>query len=90
MKYSPEPSDITVIRLKSDNYDLWVSESAYHYIKLQMSTGDYHTHKARSVKIPARKFDPYSFKSGYLDIEEGEETVWMTYIDGDCFFEYYD
>lgn len=81
---------VTVIRLKSDNIDCWVSERAYEYITATMSTGDWHTHKARKVQIPGVKFDPHTFRYDYLDIEEGEETIWWVYTsDGDCYAEYY-
>lgn len=41
-----------VILLNSDNYDNEiVTEAEYQEIRLQMSTGDFHTHTAK--KIPA-------------------------------------
>ena len=43
---------ITVVQLKCDNFDGLVSIEAYEEIRLQMSTGDYHTHKAKKVRVP--------------------------------------
>jgi len=41
-----------LIKLKSDNYNQIVTEAAYKEIRLQMSTGDFHTHKATVIKKP--------------------------------------
>lgn len=40
-----------VIKLKSDNFNCLVTKEAYKEIRLQMSTGDFHTHKAREVTV---------------------------------------
>lgn len=45
---------ITVIQLKSDNFNGLVSLQAYEEIRLQMSTGDFHTHKATKVQVSQR------------------------------------
>ena len=36
-------------RIKSDNYDCYMTPAAYKIIQLEMSTGDWHTHKKREV-----------------------------------------
>ena len=43
---------IKVIRLNSDNYEnALVTKEAYEEIRLQMSTGDFHTHKIETVLV---------------------------------------
>lgn len=40
-----------VIQIKSDNFDGLVTREAYEEIRLQMSTGDFHTHKHSTVTV---------------------------------------
>jgi len=43
---------IKVIKLTSDNYEnTLVTQAAYEEIRLQMSTGDFHTHKIETVLV---------------------------------------
>lgn len=42
----------TVIKVESDNVDGYMTFEAYAELRLQMSTGDFHTHKHEVVKVP--------------------------------------
>lgn len=43
---------IQVIKLKSDNYEnALLTIEAYNEVRLQMSTGDFHTHKVETVLV---------------------------------------
>lgn len=43
---------IKVIRLHSDNFEgSLMTPEVYYEIKLQMSTGDFHTHKAEEIEV---------------------------------------
>ena len=88
-----------VYRLKSDNYNCWVSLEAYKEIILQMSTGDYCTHKAKAFKVNSNTLENIKWhqSKGYIDItycfepELGDEhyTKCYSFYDGfgDCTFE---
>lgn len=51
MRTKQKAKKFNAIRLKSDNFDGLVTVDAYNEITLQMSTGDYHTHTAKKVKV---------------------------------------
>lgn len=45
-------SDITVIQLFSDNFNGdYLTPEAYNEVRLQMSTGDFHTHKVLHLTV---------------------------------------
>lgn len=79
---------ITVIRLKSDNFDCYVSEYAYKDISLQMSSGDYGSHRARYVLVSPNQLEniKYNSKMGYVDKTE-DQCFWFYPGDGDCYIE---
>ena len=42
----------TVIRVISDNIEGYMTFEAYKELRLQMSTGDFHTHTHEVVEVP--------------------------------------
>lgn len=40
------------MHVKSDNFDGYMSIPCYREFRLELSTGDFHTHKATSMAIP--------------------------------------
>lgn len=42
---------ITVIKLKSDNFDCLVTKEVYAQIRLEMSSGDFGAHQAYEVEV---------------------------------------
>jgi len=90
----------TIVRLKSDNYDCYVSESAYNEICLQMSTGDHATHRAKVVTVDCDKLNNIqfhsvgSYSSGFVDYLRVEDEfvdgamAWYCYDGGDCYISF--
>ena len=85
---------ITVIRLKADNYDCWVSEEAYQELRLLMSTGDFHTHRTKTLEVTPDQLENLKFHSGkgfldFIDFRDGEPgNCWYWYDgSGDCVVE---
>lgn len=78
----------TIYFLKSDNIQAWVSESFYQELRLQMSTGDFHTHRARSVQLDPNQLEDLKYHSGkqFIDLVPcGEEQLIYDYDGaGDC------
>jgi hypothetical protein len=88
----------TVYRLKSYNFDSWVSEAAYQVISWEMSTGDYATHRKRAVELDANQLDNLIYHGStrnkfgkvvkerkFTDFSDG---VWLYYDGlGDCYCE---
>jgi len=75
---------ITVIRLKSDNYNCYVSIDAYKAITLEMSTGDYGSHQSREIEVSCNKYQDilFSNKFGFIDLEitqYEEDSYWVIY-----------
>ena len=86
-----------VYRIKSDNFDGWCSFQGYQYLIMTMSTGDYHTHKARKFEVDSNTLDKIMWhssirnangsvrrQSGFLDITTDDETgeTLEVYYDG--------
>ena len=71
---------IQVYKLYSDNFDgQLVTKDAYNLIRLSMSTGDFHTHRAKIIEV--------SDLTGVMTREQVEfEESWMTseYDSGKC------
>lgn len=40
-----------VVKIKSDNFNCFLTVEAYKEIRLQMSTGDFHTHEYELVTV---------------------------------------
>lgn len=65
---------ITVIRLKSSEYNCYVSVNAYRAIILNdMSTAEYNTHRYREIEITPDRLEDikYHNKLGYIDVRSG-------------------
>jgi len=87
---------ITVIRLKSDNYNCYVSPEVYREITLTMSSGDYGAHKAREIEVSSNTLENIRYFSkglGYIDkmptdIEHNHAGMYYFYNGtGDCWIE---
>lgn len=84
---------VTIYRLKSDNFDCFVSEEAYQAIQLQMSSGDFGSHIARAVEVDPNQLENLRFHSGrdFVDYQlngDEETPCWFHYTgDGDCIVE---
>lgn len=85
---------IKIIRLKSDNYDCYVSEAAYNEIRLQMSSGDYGSHVHKELTVSVNQLDDIKFSrgSGFVDFapfDYDDKRAWYFYDgDGDCIVEF--
>lgn len=76
----------TIIRLKSDNFDCFVSLEAYRVIRLQMSSGDFGAHRARSIEVSPETMERLRWHSGHgfvdLSHQEGPDRVLWSFYDG--------
>lgn len=87
---------ITVYRVYSDNFNCWMSAEAYAESRLQMSTGDFHTHRARAIELTPNQYQNLIFHSGRVTVDfgpcgDGEDMeLCFFYYDGngDCDVEY--
>ena len=61
-----------VVRLKSDNFDCFMSELVYNEIRLQMSSGDFGTHRVKHLEIPSYKIHSLKQKDKWFEPEEIE------------------
>jgi hypothetical protein len=84
----------TVIRLKSDNYDCYVSVDAYKSIRLEMSSGDFGSHKTRFLEVDGNQLEKIkSTALGFLDLvmlgdkDCTELLYWSFHQYGDCNYE---
>lgn len=84
-------------RIESNIINGWLTENAYNYYVCLMSTGEYHTHKKRtvdvtddllnlSVKHPKKNFIDIMDNDLHLYLEDydGVEAVSYWYKAGDC------
>lgn len=75
-----------IIRVKSDNFNCWMSEDFYYRAILSMSSGDYGSHMARFLEVGS-SFDPFTDLNGreFFDLDGDLEL----YYDGrgDCIIE---
>jgi hypothetical protein len=86
-----------IYRLISDNYDCYVSESAYREITLQMRSGDYGSHAALRLEIWSSEiYEDLRWHSGVglidliSDPTGDDPTVWHHYDGhGDCYVEFH-
>jgi hypothetical protein len=82
---------INIVRLKSDNYDCFVCEDAYKAIILEMSSGDYGSHRARFIQVSLETLERLRWHSGHGLISyytDGNDYFWAFYDgNGDCFIE---
>ena len=80
--------NIRVFRVKSDNYDCWMSAEAYQSIRLEMSSGDFGVHKKREVWVTANELEhlKYTRKTPFLDkTDSNDKQLWFFYDGyGDC------
>ena len=69
-----------VVRLKSDNYDCYVSAAAYQEIRLQMSTGVHATHRARFFEASPDQLENIKYHSSTRDAK-GIEKRRLGFVD---------
>jgi len=64
-----ERNQMKMIKLKSDNFNCLVTESAYKVIRLQMSSGDFGSHTADTLEV---KPNDKVLIDGFIDCFSGE------------------
>lgn len=67
-----------IYRVKSDNFSGYMTDSAYSYLRLEMSSGDFGSHTAREVKLTSvrGKITHYYQDVGYEDITAANVRKW--------------
>ena len=82
---------IQIVRLKSDNFDCYMSLNAYHELRLEMSSGDFGVHKTRLITVSPETLETikYHKKPGFIDLVNVDgEVRWFFYDgEGDCVVE---
>ncbi len=77
-----------VFRVKSDNFDCYMSYEAYQSLRLSMSSGDFGAHKAKRLYVDGNQLErlKYHSKVGFVDMIEREDKQLWCYYDGcgDC------
>lgn len=61
-----------IVRIKSDNYNCYMRETVYNEVRLQMSTGDFHTHRVKHLEISSYKIHSLKIKDLWFEPEEVE------------------
>jgi hypothetical protein len=83
-----EMKNIRVFRVKSDNYDCWMSTEAYQSIRLEMSSGDFGAHTKREVWITPNQLEhlKWNRKTPFIDkMDRDDKQIWFFYDGhGDC------
>jgi hypothetical protein len=81
----------TIIRLKSDNFDCFVTYDAYCRITHTMSSGDFGSHKHRVLEMESNQVENLKWHSGkgLIDLTHRDGELVFAYYDGkgDCTFE---
>ena len=92
--FSLTSNKTTVIRIKSDNADCYLTIAAYKVLILQMSSGEFGTHKTRLLEVDGNTYAKIQeTEIGLLDVMpmecvDGVEILyWAFYQKGDCNFE---
>jgi hypothetical protein len=66
---------IKIIRVKSDNVNAYMSVEAYRELTLQMSSGDFGSHKSRAILVSNETLQDLKFHRpkgpGYIDYMSG-------------------
>lgn len=86
---------IKVIRIKSDNYNTYMSIPAYKEATLQMSTGDHATHQHKELMVTPDQLEDLKFEStlgfidlAYLEDSECDDLYWFYFQDGTFYTEH--
>lgn len=81
-------SQIRIFRVKSDNFNSYMSAEAYQSLRLEMSSGDFGAHKKRELWVTPNQLEQIKYHKGigFVDkFDRDDKQIWLYYDGcGDC------